>query len=378
MARKRPRESVSPKPAIPTIDGAQVEVVDRTAVPMPPRIRQPYTRVPLPQRPNFIYSEEKEKALKNAEIEKLLPPFVEKNLDAGWYSVRQYSMDYYQRLVPPMTPYLSIRCPHATQDIYGTWSPYIMRRLQDQFNFTLDHLTWLQKLLLDWRVPLSKPLEDHELRPLADDVELAVLKSLTGHVLQPNNFFERIRNRVVFEYDDQGRERKKRPKFETIVYEEDEQSSFGKGDYTRESSPPPQKFVRERRPSASSMGSVPSTQHVITARSLLSPTPSDDEEKSNSSKCANSTEKAVAQRAMLVLIDQVLQTAKDSKVANPILHLILSFHNARSILFALATKQPAILQQLVMVMKNPNLKVPPETLAQLEKKLRDVASECND
>lgn len=285
---------------------------------------EPTRPIVQPRKPTFVYSEKTLAAQKQRELEQFLPPFAEKNIDGGWYSERSFCVDYFFNRVRGLNlEYLSIRCPQARADIYGDWSPFLMRKLQDQFNFELDHLAWLQDQFIRWRMPLYQPLDPADLRPLEEEVESAVLDVLTYRSLKMSIV---RRNPDLFEYTlkDNPTVNEK----EVDVYE-----------YEHKSEVP-----------------TPKKTKIIIDKLKKQPQPQSKDEKEDDG----------ASGAMMTICDQILKTANTAGTTNAVLRLLLRFDDAKMILFQVATKQPKTLQQIIGYVKNPNYEITPETLNEFE------------
>lgn len=357
---------ITPLPSQPVVPKIQTFLVSDpysrdSIIPPSQRVSASMNVAVQPRKPTFVYSEKEENARKLMELEKSLPSWVEKNLDSGWYSKRAFSIDcYFQRVADLNLDYLSIRCPQARANIYDDWSPYLMRRLQDQFNFELDHLAWLQSQVIRWRMPLYQPLQPADLRPLEEEVENAVLDILRYRTLKPFNVGK---NRSVIEYES---------KIETKNSEKEKEVEIF--DYEHSSGEPVPKRIKL------SSNLAPSVTSQKIQRSFSPQFKREWMEKIHTQQIQNTNAELVretrtsAEYVMLTICDQILKTAKNSCTNNSVFSLLLNFENAKNILYNLATKEPQRLHQLVAYVKNPEADISDDCLKEYEK-IFDVFSQ---
>lgn len=83
-----------------------------------------------------------------------------------WDSKRDIDWSSFERKCSGID-YVSVRTGTHSGNFdkpYGDWSPFVMRQLQDQFNFRPEHLAWLQEQFVRWRTPTCLPLDMIDLR----------------------------------------------------------------------------------------------------------------------------------------------------------------------------------------------------------------------
>lgn len=143
----------------------------QTAAKAARRSRSPISgKSPKMEKPTFVYSEKEEQNRKLRDLERRLPTGCDRNVKAGWFSVRQYSIDFLERIAQPTKTegdeggetmgsspflYFSFRSPNARKDFYENWNSQLLRRIQDKFNFKLNHMMWLKTLITGIAVVFS-------------------------------------------------------------------------------------------------------------------------------------------------------------------------------------------------------------------------------
>lgn len=308
---------------------------DDEDMPPPPRIssfKQPPAKV-VPKKPHFVYSSPFDKVAQ-ASVPKV-PPIADRNNGSPlvWYSQRSKSWAPYEEVYSEDNlDYISVRTQVVNSRPYEDWSPEAMRRLQDQFNFQLDHLAWLQEQFVRWRTPVYLPLEMLDLRPLEEEVEGAVLRALVGKVLRRSSGSLR-RELVEYHATSATPNRKPKTKKQIFTYQQDGQV-----------------VVEEEE------------EQQVQGRSSSS-------ESGNGSKKDDSAPEIDPQQkqTIIMLSTQIFEAVKQlgEQSSNPVLRTLLSHQNAQMILFNVALKRPDILNKFMAITANPHKQVELKTLNEM-------------